>query len=164
MSSNPPTALDSVVFRRACGQFATGVAIATTLDGEGNPHGLTINSFTSVSLTPPLVLICIDYRAAVLPYFRAAEHFGISFLNESQEVLSNRFAYRPDCRFEGTEWRPGVTGVPLIEGNLAALECRVERILEAGDHFVILGETVSAELNGGEPLLYYSGAYARLPR
>ena len=152
-------ALPIYLFRRACGQFATGVAIATTLDGEGNPHGLTINSFTSVSLDPPLVLICIDYRAAVLPYFLRADHYGISILNQTQQELSNRFALKPDCRFEGTEWRPGVTGVPIIESGVASMECRVRRIVEGGDHSILLAEVVAAQVAGGVPLLYFDGGY-----
>ncbi len=162
MSSRPPVPLDSNLFRRACGQFATGVAIATTVDAEGNPHGLTVNSFTSVSLNPPLVLICIDYRAAVLKYFVAASHYGISVLNETQQDLSNRFALKPDCRFEGTDWKPGAaTGVPIIEGSVASLECRVYRIVEGGDHSILLAEVVAAEAPGGVPLLYFNGGYRK---
>ncbi len=150
-----------MLFRRACGHFATGVAIAATLDSSGNPHGLTINSFTSVSLTPPLILICIDYRAAVLAHFQSATHFGLSFLSALQQDLSNRFALKPDCRFEGTEWKPGATGVPLMVGCLASLECRVDRTIDAGDHMILLAEVEAAELEGGQPLLYYSGRYGR---
>ena len=159
MSSRPPEALDPRLFRQACGRFSTGVAIAATLDPSGNPHGLTINSFTSVSLSPPMVLICIDYRAAVLKYFLAASHYGLSFLNAGQQELSDRFALKPDCRFEGTEWRRGITGVPLMEGSIATLECRIERIIEGGDHSILLATVVSAGVAGGPPLIYFNGSY-----
>jgi flavin reductase (DIM6/NTAB) family NADH-FMN oxidoreductase RutF len=151
-------------FRRACAQFATGVAIATTLDSEGGPHGLTINSFTSVSLDPPMVLICVSRHSRVLPHFAGASHFAVNVLAAGQRAISDRFALRVDQRFDGVEWSAGRSGAPLIGGALAALECRVERILDGGDHQIFLGEVVEVRVNGGEPLLYFDSRYTLAPR
>lgn len=127
------------------------------LDGERRPHGLTINSFTSVSLDPPLVLICIDHRAAILPPFREAPYFGLSILAEQQQDISHRFATRPDDRFENVDWRQGHYPVPLINGALATLEARVDRVLDAGDHAIFLGEVLHVTVAEGEPLIYFQG-------
>ncbi len=162
MSSTQPH-LTSGLFRRACGRFATGVVVAAVLDAGRRPHGLTINSFTSVSLDPPLVLICIDYRAAIFPSFREAPYFGLSILSGEQQDISHRFATRPDDRFDGVEWREGRYPVPLITGALATLECRLDRLLDAGDHGIFLGEALQASVNDGEPLVYYQG-YRKLQR
>lgn len=159
MTSQPVTA---DLFRRVCSQFATGVAIATVIDESGTPHGLTINSFTSVSLEPPLVLICIDYRSAILQRFRLAAHFGINVLTSMQRELSNRFATKPDDRFEGLAWHPGSSGVPLIDSSLAAFECVTRQVIDAGDHAIFLGEVVAAESGTGEPLLFFESAYRLL--
>ncbi len=161
-TSSPPTALDPALFRHACARFATGVAIAATCDAAGLPHGLTVNSFTSVSLSPPLVLFCIDNRAAVLNVFRHARHFSINILHATQETLSNRFASRPDDRFAGVDWQRGPNGTPLLHDTVAALECATREFIPAGDHTIVLGEAVHAAVSGGEPLLYFASAYAGL--
>jgi flavin reductase (DIM6/NTAB) family NADH-FMN oxidoreductase RutF len=149
-------------FRRCCAKFATGVTIATVLDASGVPHGLTVNSFTSVSLAPPLVLICIDYSSNVLPLFRGARHYGINVLAADQQELSTRFATRGQDRFDGVDWTPGRTGVPLIPGVLAQIECAVRNVIEAGDHAVFLAEVVRVEHQPGRPLLYFDSGYGRL--
>ncbi|MBI4903316.1 MAG: flavin reductase family protein [Acidobacteria bacterium] len=154
--------MDPGEFRRACAQFATGVAIAAACDPAGVPHGLTINSFTSVSLTPPLVLLCIDNRAAVLNVFREASHFSINILHATQEHLSTRFATRPDDRFAGVDWVAGPHGTPLLQGVVAVLECARTQLIVAGDHTIVIGEAVHAAVEGGEPLVYFGSGYARL--
>lgn len=151
--------LSEEAFRRACGKFATGVAVATVRTADGVPHGLTINSFTSVSLAPPLVLICIDYRSAVLPHFREARAYGVNILAAEQQAWSNRFAQRMEQRFDEVAWQEGRTGVPLIEGVLAHLECEQRQTVEAGDHAVFIAEVVHATAFDGDPLLYFSGRY-----
>lgn len=158
----PLGSVDRALFRRACAQFATGVVVATVVDSAGGPHGLTVNSFTSVSLDPPLVLFCIDLRAAVLPHFQAASHFAINVLASHQRDLSNRFASKPDQRFDGVAWRPGETGAPVLDGCIAHLECLVRQVMEGGDHLIFLGEVVAAESPGGDPLLYFSSRYQSL--
>lgn len=159
-----PAPLTDILFRRACAHFATGVAIASILDEEGIPHGLTINSFTSVSLSPPLVLICIDYRAASYPRFARATHYSISILSEEQQELSTRFAVQPDDRFDGVAWSPGLTGVPLIDGAITIFECATRQVIDGGDHGILLAEVVAVASPGGAPLVYFGSAYQRLDR
>jgi len=153
---------DETGFRRACGHFATGVAVATVCDAAGAPHGLTVNSFTSVSLRPPLVLVCVDYSCAILPLFRAAGHYGISVLSVEQQELSARFAKKGQDRFDGLAWTPGTTGVPLIPEALAHFECAVRQTIEAGDHAVFIAQVVRTTHREGRPLLYYGSGYQRM--
>ena len=150
------------MFRRVCAQFCTGVAIAAVVDAAGRPHGLTINSFTSVSLQPAMVLICIDNRAAVLSVFREAAHFSINFLGVGQQQISNRFATAPDDRFVGVEWSAGPHGSPVIAGSIAVLECGNVQAIAAGDHTILLAEALYAHVEGGEPLVYFSSGYVKL--
>src|SRR5690349_1588524 len=117
-------------FRRACGRFATGVTIATVLDARGTPHGLTVSSFTSVSLHPPLILVCLGHEVTNIADFRKATHFGINVLKEDQRGLSERFARKGHDRFDGLAWHAGKTGVPLIPGCLAQIECSLYRRVE----------------------------------
>jgi flavin reductase (DIM6/NTAB) family NADH-FMN oxidoreductase RutF len=150
------------LFRGVCSKFATGVTIVTVLGPEGEPHGLTANSFTSVSLTPPLVLICIDHSASILPLFRSALHFGINILNEDQKDMSTRFARKGQNRFHGIEWRAGRCGVPELGGVLAFMECTLLNSVDAGDHAILIGEVTHAEVGHGNPLLYFDSGYRTL--
>lgn len=159
MSSMVRSPITEASFRQACGQFATGVAVATVCGPSGEPHGLTINSFTSVSLTPPLILICIDYRAQVLQVFLRASHFAVNILSDSQQDISNRFAYRAEDRFAGVAWKPGSTGAPLIDGSLATVECATRQVVEGGDHTILLAEAVAVSSGAGDPLLYFNSKY-----
>jgi flavin reductase (DIM6/NTAB) family NADH-FMN oxidoreductase RutF len=163
MSSNaariPCTPVDADCFRRACAKFATGIAIATVLDGAGSPHGMTVNSFTSVSLEPPLVLICIDNRAAILKHLLAANAIGINVLSQTQSALSVRFARPGEDRFGAVEWYPGEMGVPLIPDALAVFECEVRRFVEAGDHHMLLAEVRWVRWGEDRPLLYWNSEY-----
>jgi flavin reductase (DIM6/NTAB) family NADH-FMN oxidoreductase RutF len=149
-------------FRRACGRFATGVTIATVLDAQGAPHGLTVSSFTSVSLDPPLVLICLGHAVTIIDSFRAAQHFGINVLAEWQRDISERFARKGADRFNSLEWTPGRTGVPLLPGALASIECAVEQRVTSGDHDILIGRMVRAEVSEGEPLVYFASRYREL--
>ncbi len=151
--------IDSHSFRRACSKFATGVTIAAVIAPDGKPHGLTVSSFTSVSLIPPLVLICIDHKTKVLEYFRHSPWFGISVLSEQQQDISNRFAARGENRFHNTAWHAGKSGAPLLDGALATFECEVERIVEAGDHAIFIANVRAIEAEDGRPLLYFGGGY-----
>ena len=166
MSSQGPEGraapVTSAEFRRACGRFATGVTIASVLDAEGTPHGLTVSSFVSVSLDPPLVLICLGHAVSVIDIFRASAHFGINVLSEKQRELSERFARKGHDRFTGLAWDRGETGVPLLRGVLAAIECAVERRVTAGDHDIFVAEMVAARVADGEPLIHFAGRYRRL--
>ena len=149
-------------FRQACSRFATGITISTVIGPDGAPHGLTANSFTSVSLDPPLVLICIDQRANIVDPFRVSKYFGINVLGSDQPELSNRFAGRGQDRFGGVSWRPGQYDVPLLDGSIAQFECAVKSVIEAGDHLIFIGEVVAAEFFDGEPLLYFRSRYVKL--
>jgi flavin reductase (DIM6/NTAB) family NADH-FMN oxidoreductase RutF len=154
--------IDPSNFRRCCSKFATGVTVATVMDAAGAPHGLTVNSFTSVSLVPPLVLICIDYSSNVLPMFRQATHYGINILGVEQRDLSTRFAMRGQDRFDGVAWQPGETNVPLIADALAYFECAVRHVVEAGDHAIFVAQVERAVHREGKPLLYFDSGYRSL--
>ncbi len=149
-------------FRRACGRFATGVTIASVADPEGVPHGLTVSSFTSVSLNPPLVLICLGHAVTVIDIFRNSEFFGINVLADNQRDLSDRFARKGQDRFGGLDWRRGTTGVPLLAGVLASMECAISQRVTAGDHDIFIGEMVSAQATEGEPLIHFASRYRAL--
>jgi flavin reductase (DIM6/NTAB) family NADH-FMN oxidoreductase RutF len=155
-------AVTPALFRRACGAFATGVAVAAVTGRDGKPHGLTVNSFTSVSLHPPLVLVCVGHKAATHGPFSTAAHFALSFLEESQRELSERFASSHPSRFEGLDWHVGETGAPVLDGALAVLECETWRKMDAGDHTIFLGLVKAARAREGRPLLYFSGGYRRI--
>jgi len=154
--------VDSAAFRLALGQFAAGVTVVTTRDGKGRSLGLTVTAFCSVSLEPPLVLVCVDHRSEAHVGFRHAGLFGVSILAEGQEELSRRFAVGGAAKFKGLELATGVTGVPLIPGALAHLECRVVATHTAGDHAVYVGEVVAVETRPGRPLVYHGRNYRRL--
>jgi flavin reductase (DIM6/NTAB) family NADH-FMN oxidoreductase RutF len=154
--------VDPADFRRALGQFAAGVTVVTTRDGQGRSLGLTVSAFASVSLEPPLVLVCVDHRSEAHAGFRQAGLFGVSILAEGQEEVSRRFAGGGATKFTGLELPRGSTGVPLIPGALAYLECRVSATHAAGDHTIYVGEVLSVEVRPGRPLLYHDRAYRRL--
>ncbi len=173
MSSSPPSeppgtfahsrrTLEPDAFREACALFATGVAIAAVRSQDGSPHGLTVTSFSAVSMTPPLVLICIDSQCPFISHFRQGTHFSVNILNESQRELSIIFATKPDARFEGIDWRSGASGAPVLCDCLAALECRTASIVESGDHAIFVGEVEHTSVHGGKPLLYFHRDYRSL--
>ena len=149
-------------FRRACGRFATGVTVATVLDGEGTPHGLTVSSFTSVSLDPPLILICLGHAVTMIDAFRAASHFGINVLSAEQRELSDRFARKGWDRFDALPWERGATGVPLLPGAIAHIECATHDRVPSGDHDIFIGRMVQARVTDGEPLIYFASAYREI--
>jgi flavin reductase (DIM6/NTAB) family NADH-FMN oxidoreductase RutF len=156
MRSSPT---DPAAFRRACSRFATGVTICTVIDSDGKPQGLTANSFTSVSLEPPMVLICLDHGTNLIEAFRAAGRFAVNVLGREQTEHSIRFAARGHDRFESVPWRAGANGAPLIDGALAQFECAVREVVRAGDHDVFLAEVTRCESREGDPLVYFSSAY-----
>ena len=145
-------------FRHATGSFATGVAVVTT-EVDGRRHGLTANSFTSVSLDPPLVLFCLARNAGSLDAFAACSSFAINILGRDQEDVSRRFATPSPDKFDGVEVRRGQTGSPLLERCHAVLECRPEQIHEAGDHVIVLGRVEAIEVHDGDPLVFHRSRY-----
>lgn len=160
--NGPPKAVSSDEFRRACGRFATGVTIASVVDDNGTAHGLTVSSFTSVSLEPPLLLICLGHEVTMIEAFRRASHFGISVLREQDRELSTRFATKGHERFNGIGWHRGTTGVPLIDCALAAFECSVHQRFTSGDHDILVGRVVEARVEDGPPLIYFASRYRKL--
>jgi flavin reductase (DIM6/NTAB) family NADH-FMN oxidoreductase RutF len=142
--------------------FPTGVAVVTTLAPDGAPHGLTMNSFCSLSLDPPLVMVAIARDCVFLSFFESSGHFAVNILTASQRDLSNRFAQLPEGRFMGVAWKNGVAGSPLIGGALAVIECRTVQVMDAGDHRVLIGEAVAVEVGEGQPLVFFGSGYAGL--
>jgi len=149
-------------FRKTVGQFASGVTVVTTRAADGHPLGLTVSSFCSVSLNPPLVLVCVDHRSETHAGFKASGVFGVSILEQGQEEISRRFAVPGPSKLDGIELLEGRSGVALIPGALAHIECRIVRAPEAGDHTVYIGEVTNLSLRPGRPLLYHGSAYHRM--
>jgi flavin reductase (DIM6/NTAB) family NADH-FMN oxidoreductase RutF len=154
--------LDRDDFRRACARFATGVCVLTVRTHDGDPHGLTVNSFTSLSLDPPLVMAAIATASMQWELFEKADFFAVNILSEDQQHLSSHFSIRQEGRFQGVAWQPGATGAPVFENTLGAIECRAVHRFGAGDHRVLMGEAVAAAIREGRPLVYFRSAYATL--
>lgn len=153
---------DARTLRDAMGLFATGITVVTACE-DGQPVGLTANSFTSVSLDPPLLLVCIANTAGSGAVLRRSEVFGVNVLQVAQQQLSSRFAGKAEDRFAATAWTAGETGAPLLDASLVSFECRRHAVHEAGDHFLLIGEVVRAQFEPRrDPLLYYRGKYRRL--
>jgi flavin reductase (DIM6/NTAB) family NADH-FMN oxidoreductase RutF len=151
-------------FRRVLGHFASGVTIVTTCDADARPTGLTASAFTSVSLDPPLILVCVDHKSQSHPVLLERGSFAINVLREDQEALSRRFASTRLDKFDGVPYTLSPLGLPLIDGALAHLECvTVARHVE-GDHTIFVGRVERAGHGDGPPLLYYRGRYDRLAR
>jgi flavin reductase ActVB len=153
--------VDSKAFREALGQFASGVTVVATLDGEGQPQGLTVSSFCSVSLYPPLVLVCVDHRSETHEGFLTSRLFGVSVLGEDQQEVSRRFATLGPGK-NAFAFALGRSGAPLVPGALAHLECRLHATHDAGDHRIYVGEVLSLTVKPGRPLLYHASGYHRL--
>ena len=149
--------------RDALGCFATGVTVVTCLDAEGKPVGLTANSFTSVSLDPPLLLVCIAKQAASASAMIAASHFAVNVLQTGQQPASIRFATRHEDRFGPNDWSPGECGAPVLEKSLGVFECETQAVHDGGDHHMLIGQVANARFDGSlDPLLYFRGRYRRL--
>jgi flavin reductase (DIM6/NTAB) family NADH-FMN oxidoreductase RutF len=155
-------------FRKALGHFAAGVTVVTVERAPGAVRGMTANSFTSVSLDPLLILICVEKRAAILPMLEKNKRFGVSVLKEGHEAISEYFAkgtqtaeaeQRLSIRYR---WTP--SGIPVLEGTLLQLSCGVVTSHLAGDHTIFVGEVVEAEIHEGKPLLYFGGEYRHMAR
>lgn len=154
---------DARTLRDAMGCFATGVTVVTAMSAAGVPVGLTANSFTSVSLDPPLLLVCIGNGAGCAPVLRDAPHFAINVLQIGQQPASNRFAGKGEDRFANTPWAPGETGAPVLTGSLSTFECSQHAVHDGGDHFILIGRVVRASFEPRrDPLLYFRGKYRRL--
>ena len=147
-------------FRAALGQFTTGVTIVTARDPDGRLIGLTANSFNSVSLSPPLVLWSLARQSSSMPGFLAASHYAINVLAADQRLLAERFARKGIDRFEGTPWRPGLTGAPVIEGAVAVFECSHRSQHDEGDHLIFVGQVEHCRRRlGAAPLVFHGGRF-----
>lgn len=152
---------DSREFRNAMGNFATGVTVVSVMDGK-EAHGMTANAVASVSLTPPLVLICVDHRAKSLQLIRREGYFGVNILTSEQNDVSRKFASQKlNAEPEVSFFFPEV-GAPLLKNSLVNLNCKVVNAVEAGDHTVFFGEVIELKVNEGEPLCFFKGQYREL--
>ena len=158
--------LDTRALRNALGQYTTGVAIITTRTPDGPHIGLTVNSFTSVSLDPPLVLFCLANRSSLLAAFEQAAHFAINVLAKGQQELSNRFARPSSNSWEGVKHQIGESGCALLTGVLGTLECARRAAYPGGDHLILVGEVVRFAVTApaGDPLVFYQGSYGAFTR
>lgn len=151
---------DSQAFRRALGNFATGITVITAVSPEGEPIGLTANSFNSVSLDPPLILWSIDKRSSNLEAFCNASHFAVNILAADQMNLSNQFARPSDDKFAGVNYREGLGGAAVLSDCAAVFECSRYQVVDAGDHFILIGKVEQFQAEGRAPLCYHQGGYS----
>jgi flavin reductase (DIM6/NTAB) family NADH-FMN oxidoreductase RutF len=153
---------DARAFRNALGAFATGIAVITARSATGQPVGLTVNSFNSVSLDPPLIVWSLANHLAVRPDFEACEHYAVNVLAEDQQWLSQRFAGREADKFAGVAVEAGLGDVPLLLGTCARFECRNTVRHAGGDHIVFISEVLRFDRDDRDPLIFHCGAYRRL--
>jgi len=161
--TNPPMGLNQPIdprdLRNALGCFATGVTVITAVGSDRLPVALTVNSFTSVSLDPPLVLWCLSVHSPNLPAFRYASHFAINVLRRDQEAFGRHFARRADDKLSGIRWTAGLGGAPLLDGTVARFQCRKTQTHDGGDHVIFLGAVEAYGYGPGEPLLFSRGQF-----
>jgi flavin reductase (DIM6/NTAB) family NADH-FMN oxidoreductase RutF len=154
---------DPRTLRDALGCFATGVTVVTCVDDQGRPAGLTVNSFTSVSLDPPLLLVCLHKMAASTEALTSASHFAINVLHTGQQPASITFSTRVEDRFGCTPWATGEAGAPILRESLCVFECERFGLHDGGDHHILVGQVVKASFDASlDPLLFFRGSYRRL--
>ena len=154
--------MDSGQFKAALGRWATGVAVITTRSRSGEAAGITVSSFSSLSLDPPLVLFCLGDASTGRAAFENAAGFAVHILGVGQQDVAARFARSGADKFAGLSTQEGLRGIPLLGGSLACLECRMTGVVRGGDHQIVMGEVERVQLGDGEPLLYHQGRYASL--
>ncbi|MGF6471855.1 flavin reductase [Paraburkholderia youngii] len=152
-------AFDIVDFRRALGAFVTGVTVVTTVQADGSPRGFTANSFTSVSLDPPLILVCVAKTAASYAVFSDTHRFAVSVLAEDQKHVSGVFASKAADKFAQVPWSTRKTGAPVMDGSAASFDCTTHQVVDAGDHIILIGRVVDFVQTNSSPLGYCRGAY-----
>ncbi len=156
--------VDPDLFRSVLGRFASSVTVLSARDASGRDRGMTVSAFASVSLSPPLVLACVDHVASIHPTLMTEEWIGVSILAEDQEACSRRFADPDADRFDDLEIERGRHGTALLIGAAAHLECRIVARHDGGDHTIFIAVVEHAAAQTGRPLLYYRGGYAQLER
>jgi 3-hydroxy-9,10-secoandrosta-1,3,5(10)-triene-9,17-dione monooxygenase reductase component len=155
---------DPVAFRRTLGHFCTGVVVVTALD-NGDPVGMTCQSFSSLSLDPPLVMFSPAHTSTTWPRIRRAGFFAVNILAADQESICRSFAIPGRDKFTSVEWHSGLTGAPLLDGVLAHIECRLESVVVGGDHDIVIGAPVAmAEHQQLDPLLFFRSSYGTFAR
>lgn len=154
--------VDPIRFRELLGSFATGVAVVTAQDAQGAPVGMTASAIASVSLDPPLLLVCVWEAADFHAVIAQAEHFCLNILAENQEPLSRRFADEIADRFAAVSWHAHATGVPVLEGTAGHIVCQRQTAHPAGDHTIFVGRVIDGAASDRPPLLHIRGAYRRL--
>jgi flavin reductase (DIM6/NTAB) family NADH-FMN oxidoreductase RutF len=155
-------AITNEEFRRALSRFASGVTVVTLKDKNGNAHGITVSAFSSVSLAPPLVLVCIDNEAGSHYAFHEGRRFVVNILSERQKEHSDQFASQIADKFINVHHHEGLEGIPVLKDALVNLECRLVNHHVAGDHTIFIGEIEQAHVNEGNPLVYYQGNYRKI--
>ena len=153
------SAIDPLELRRCLGSFVTGVTVMTVLDAQGKPEGITANSFSSLSLDPPLIVWSLRLSSRSFNTYQNAARFAVNILAEDQVDISNRFAASGVDRFDGVAYTPGLGGVPLIKGCVSYLECSLEASYPGGDHVLFVGRVERIHMHEGRPLAYGSGGY-----
>ncbi|WP_290652458.1 flavin reductase family protein [Aquisalimonas sp.] len=156
------TDIDSDTLRKSLGAFATGVTVVTARDPAGNAVGMTVNSFTAVSLEPPLVLWSVARGVGPVDAFSTASHYAVHVLHADQEALADHFARDRDDKFADIPFTNGIAGLPLLDDFTARFQCRVEQRLDGGDHVMLLGRVLALDHRPGEPLIFHAGGYRRL--
>ena len=154
--------LSSELFRAALSRFPNGVTVVTARDRGGVDYGMTVSSFCSLSLVPPLVLICIERTTQLHLALQQATHFAVNVLAEEQEELAERFADSERTRLDGAGFARGLTGSALLEGTLASYECAIRERVMGGDHTIVIGEVIAVSARDGTPLVHHRGAYTHL--
>jgi flavin reductase (DIM6/NTAB) family NADH-FMN oxidoreductase RutF len=157
-----PLPVDASSFRQALAQFASGVTVVTTRDAAGEPMGLTVSAFCSVSLSPPLILVSVDMGSEAHAGFRDSGVFAVSILAEGQDDVSRLFARPGRAKFRELSLAEGQGGLPVVPGALAHIECEIRAAHPAGDHILYIGEIVAIAVRPGRPLVYNRGGYRRL--
>jgi flavin reductase (DIM6/NTAB) family NADH-FMN oxidoreductase RutF len=149
-------------FKAALGRFASGVTVVTTKDADGNLHGLTVSAFCSVSMNPPLILVCIHKNTGSYSSFEESKAFVVNILEESQQQISNHFASHSDDKFSGQHYELNENGLPILADCLVNLECSLKHSYDGGDHTIFVGEIEKTTVHGGKPLIYAQGKYRQI--
>lgn len=156
------TTIDPKLFRSILGSYATGVAVVTCRDNQGRPAAMTINSFASLSLSPPMVLWSIDKTSDQFAAFQEAEFYAVNVLSDGHQKLSGHFATSHPDKFDGIEYTEGLAGMPLLPDCCASLQCRIVTRYEAGDHVILIGEVLDMAKADRRPLIFHNGCYGTL--
>ena len=157
-------AVNADEFKQALQKWPSGITVVTTKSSRFGILGMTATSFTSVSVEPPQILVCINDSAVTIEGIRESKSFAVNILNSDQQLISNQFASgdNPQQRFESVTWCDGSSGTPILDDTLASIECTVGQFIKSGTHWVVIGEVQNVTCRQGEPLLYFKGAYREI--